>query len=86
MKLSLLCFIFGEYYKEHIEELMKLFHQKEEDALAAKEKMLEAEISIKLETDALEKKEKNCWQPKEELRNSKELFNRLALAPNCLQN
>jgi len=54
---------------------MKLFHQKEEDALAAKEKMLEAEISIKLKTDALEKKEKNCWQPKEELRNSKELFN-----------
>ena len=58
MKLSLLCFIFGEYYKEHIEELMKLFHQKEEDALDAKEKMLEAEISIKLETDALEKRKR----------------------------
>jgi len=78
-------FYFGKYNRKNIEELEKLYQRKEEDFLAAKEKLSETKHKVKLEIEAFKNKKRNWQQLKEKLGNLKKVFGLLAFAPNYLQ-
>jgi hypothetical protein len=54
-------FYFGKYNRKNIEELEKLYQRKEEDFLAAKEKLSETKHKVKLEIEAFKNKKRN-WR------------------------
>ncbi len=70
-------FYFRKYYKKNIEELEKLYREKEEDVLAAKESHeheAEAEHDVELKIKAFENKEKELATAKTRIRELERRF------------
>ncbi len=67
-------FYFRKYYKKNIEELEKLYCEKEEDVLTAQESLLEAEHDVELKIKAFENKEKELATAKRRIRELERRF------------